>query len=127
MVSVDIPADLNSEDETEFAWTFLDEADDPSIIRPGEVVVAGSALMPAVCEVVDLVDKPDGTVIHLRACSPGTIEQFRRLLDRVGRSEHVWHQPSGLHRGPRRRRDSTKSSISDRTNRAQRPMRIRVS
>ena len=51
MTRVDIAADLNSEDETGFVWTFLDEADDPSIIRPGEVVVAGSPLTPAVCEV----------------------------------------------------------------------------
>jgi hypothetical protein len=32
---------------------------------------------------VDLVEKPAGTVVHLRVL-PGTIEQYRRLLDRVG-------------------------------------------
>jgi hypothetical protein len=63
---VDIAADLNSEDETGFVWTFLDEAPHPSIIRPGAVVVAGSELTPAVCEVVDLVERPAGTVVHLR-------------------------------------------------------------
>lgn len=63
---VDIRADLNSEDETRFVWTFLDEADDPAAIRPGKVVVAGSLLTPAACEVVDLVEKPVGTVVHLR-------------------------------------------------------------
>jgi hypothetical protein len=83
MTHVDIPADLNSEDETGFVWTFLDEADDQTIIRPGEVVVAGSPLTPAVCEVVDLVDKPAGTIVHLRIL-PGTIDQYRRLLARVG-------------------------------------------
>jgi hypothetical protein len=82
---VDIAADLNSEDETGLVWTFLDEAPDPLIIRPGEVVVAGSELAPAVCEVVDLVERPAGTVVHLRVL-PGTIEQYRRLLDRVGAS-----------------------------------------
>lgn len=60
---------MNSEDETGFVWTFLDEAPDPSFIRPGEVV--------------DLVDKLAGTVVHLRAL-PGTLEQYRRLIDRVG-------------------------------------------
>ncbi len=64
-------------------WTFLDEAADPSIIQPGEVVVAGSPLTPAVCEVVDLVEKPVGIVVHLRVL-PGTIDQYRRLLSRVG-------------------------------------------
>jgi hypothetical protein len=83
MTTIDISADLNSEDETGLVWTFLDEADDPSIIRLGEVVVAGSPLTPAVCEVVDLVDKAAGTIVHLRVL-PGTIDQYRRLLARVG-------------------------------------------
>lgn len=82
-MKIDIPADLNSEDETGFVWTFLDEASDPETIRPGELVIAGSELTPAVCEVVDLVDKPVGTVVHLRIL-PGSISQYRRLLDRVG-------------------------------------------
>ena len=77
MTRVDIAADLNSEDETGFVWTFLDEADDPSLVRSGEVVVAGSTLTPAVCEVIDLVKKPVGTVVHLRVL-PGTSEQDRR-------------------------------------------------
>lgn len=83
MSRVDIPADLNSEDEAGFVWTFLDEADDPSVIRPGEVVVAGSPLTAAVCEVVDVVEKAAGTIVHLRLL-PGTVEQYRRLVDRVG-------------------------------------------
>ncbi len=73
MTRVDIAADLNNENETGLVWTFLDEAHDPPLIRPGEVVVAGSALTPAVCEVIDLIEKPVGTVVHLRVL-PGTIE-----------------------------------------------------
>jgi hypothetical protein len=46
-------------------------------------VVAGSLLTRAVREVVDLVDKPAGTIVHLRVLR-GTIEQYRRLLSRVG-------------------------------------------
>ena len=76
MTRVDIPADLNSEDETGFVWTFLDEADDPSIIVPGDVVLAGYPSTPAVCEVVDLVQKPVGTVVHLRVLS-GTSRRRR--------------------------------------------------
>ena len=83
MTRVDIAADLNCEDETGLVWTFLDEADDPTIIKPGEVIVAGSPLTPAVCEVVDLVDKPAGTIVHLRVL-PGTIDQYRRLRAQVG-------------------------------------------
>ena len=80
---IDIAADLNTEDETGFAWTFLDEATDPTMIRPGEVVVAGSELTPAVCEVVDLVEKPAGTIVHLRIL-PGSVEQYRNLVHRIG-------------------------------------------
>lgn len=46
MAHVDIAADLNSEDETGLVWTFVDEAPDPSIIRPGEVVVVGDVHAP---------------------------------------------------------------------------------
>lgn len=77
MVTTDIPADLNAEDETGFVWTFLDEAMEPAAIRPGAIVIAGSELTPAVCEVVDLVEKPVGTVVHLRVL-PGPIGQYRR-------------------------------------------------
>jgi hypothetical protein len=63
---VDIAADLNSEDEARLVWTFLDEGPNPSTIRPGAVVIASSELTHAVCEVVDLVEKPAGTVVHLR-------------------------------------------------------------
>ena len=83
MARLDIAADLNSEDETGLVWTLLDEASDPSIIRPGAIVAAGSALTPAVCEVVDIADKAAGTVVHLRVL-PGSIEQYRRLLERAG-------------------------------------------
>lgn len=83
MIRVDIPADLNSEDETGLVWTFLDEAANPAVIKRGDVVVAGSRLTPAVCEVVDLIQKPAGKLVHLRVL-PGTIEQYRRMLSRIG-------------------------------------------
>jgi hypothetical protein len=84
MTRVDIPADLNSEDETGLVWTYLDEAREPSVIRPREIVVAGTELTSAVCEVVDLVEQPTGTIVHLRVL-PGTLAQYRKLLERVGR------------------------------------------
>ena len=83
MITIDIPADLNAEDETGLIWTFLDEAADPEAIEPGAIVVAGSELTPAVCEVVDLVDKAVGVIVHLRLL-PGTIDQYRRLVHRIG-------------------------------------------
>lgn len=82
MIAVDITADLNDEDETGFVWTFLDEARDASIIVPGAIVMAGDADAPAVAEVVDLVEKPSGTIVHLRVL-PGTLEDYRALLQRT--------------------------------------------
>ena len=55
-----------------------------TVIRPREIVVAGTELTSAVCEVVDLVEQPTGTIVHLRVL-PGTIAQYRKLLERVGR------------------------------------------
>jgi hypothetical protein len=83
MTYVDIAADLNSEDETGLVWTFLDEAREPAVIRPREIVVAGTELTSAVCEVVDLVEQPAGTIVHLRVL-PGTLAQYRKLVERLG-------------------------------------------
>jgi hypothetical protein len=110
MISVDIAADLNDEDETGYVWTFLDvarigdsepraswrfagsaeayprddldEARDPALIAPGAIVVAGDPDSPAVAEVVDLVDKPAGRVVHLRLL-PGAVEDYEALVRRV--------------------------------------------
>jgi hypothetical protein len=46
MITVDIAADLNDEDETGFGWTYLDDARDPDLIRPGNLVIAGDADAP---------------------------------------------------------------------------------
>ncbi|MGH4022914.1 MAG: hypothetical protein ACRDT0_27510 [Pseudonocardiaceae bacterium] len=82
-IRVDIAADLNDEDETGFVWTYLADARDPSLIRPGRVVIAGEPDTPAVCEVVDLVAEPSGTIVHLRLL-PGTIEDYGALMRRAG-------------------------------------------
>lgn len=67
---IDPPADLNSQDDEGFVWTFLDEARDPPAIRPGRVVMAGTNLTTARCEVVDLIDDPAGTMVRLRPLPP---------------------------------------------------------
>ena len=84
MIAVDIPADLNDEDETGFVWTFLDEAREPSLIEPGAIVAAGDGDAPAVAEVVDLVPKASGTVVHLRIL-PGLLEDYAALIRRTMR------------------------------------------
>ena len=62
MYRVDITADLNDEDETGYVWTFLDEARDPTQVRPGSIVIAGDEDAAAVCQVIDLVPAGDGTM-----------------------------------------------------------------
>ena len=82
MITVDIVADLNTEDETSYVWTFLDEARVPALITPGAVVVAGDEDTPAVAVVVDLVPHPNGTIVHLDVL-PGAIDNYLALARRV--------------------------------------------
>ena len=82
MIRVDIAADLNDEDESGFVWTFLDETRDPALIVPGAIIVAGDPDAPAVAEVVDVVDRPAGTIVHLRLI-PGPIEDYEALVRRA--------------------------------------------
>ncbi len=82
MVSVDISCDLMDEDESGYVWTFLREARDPRLIEPGAIVVAGDEAAPAVAEVVEIVEKPAGPVVHLRLL-PGAIEDYEALVRRA--------------------------------------------
>lgn len=82
MIIPDISADLSDEDETGLVWTFLDEARDPAVVVPGAIVVAGDPEAPAVAEVVDVVDKPAGRVVHLRLL-PGRVEDYAALIRRA--------------------------------------------
>ena len=82
MVTVDIACDLMDEDESGYVWTFLREARDPNLIQPGAIVVAGDEGAPAVAEVVEIVEKPAGQVVHLRLL-PGAIEDYRALVRRA--------------------------------------------
>jgi hypothetical protein len=82
VVSVDITCDLMDEDESGYVWTFLREARDPSLFEPGAIVVAGDEDAPAVAEVVEIVAKPAGQVVHLRVL-PGAIEDYQALVQRA--------------------------------------------
>ncbi len=82
MVSVDISCDLMDEDESGYVWTFLREARDQRLIDPGAIVVAGDEDAPAVAEVVEIVEKPVGPVVHLRLL-PGAIEDYEALVRRA--------------------------------------------
>jgi hypothetical protein len=52
------------------------------VIVPGAIVVAGDADAPAVVEVVDIVSKTAGDVVHMRIL-PGDIEDYAALVRRA--------------------------------------------
>lgn len=93
MITVDIACDLMDEDESGFVWTFLGDARDPSIIVPGAIVVAGDGEAPAVAEVVEIVDKPSGKVVHLRV-RPGAIEDYEALEMRTSERRRIMRRTS---------------------------------
>jgi hypothetical protein len=66
MVAVDITCDLMDEDESGYVWAFLRDARDASVIEPRAIVVAGDEDAPAFAEVIEIVDKPAGRVVHVR-------------------------------------------------------------
>ena len=96
MVSVDITCDLMDEDETGYVWTFLREARNAALIEPGAIVVAGDPDAPAVAEVVDIVDKSAGAIVHLRVL-PGVIEDYEALIRRaITSAPEVWREVAGV-------------------------------
>jgi precorrin-3B methylase len=78
-ITVDIRCDLMDEEETCHIFTFLREARNPSLIGPGAIVAAGDAEVAAVAEVVEVVEKPAGRIVHLRVL-PGAIEDYEALV-----------------------------------------------
>ena len=82
MYHVDITADLNDEDGTGYVWTFLDEAREPSQIKPGTLVVAGDEDAAAICQVIDLTSAGDGTIVHLKLL-PGLVDDYRVWVERA--------------------------------------------
>jgi hypothetical protein len=79
----DLTADLNDEDDTDYVWTFLDEARDPGQIKPGALVVAGVAGAAAVCQVIDLVQLVTARSSTSRCCLPGLVDDYRDLVQRA--------------------------------------------
>lgn len=75
---VDLPVDLNSEDDTGLPWGFLDESRNPSKVIEGAWIIAGSSRTQAVAQVVDISDG----IVHVRPL-PGSVESHRDLLTSV--------------------------------------------
>jgi hypothetical protein len=67
--TIDIYVDWNTQDDTGLPWTFLDQAADPSRIRPGAYVIAGHDDAIAVAEIADI---DSDWVVHVRQL-PGSV------------------------------------------------------
>lgn len=73
---VDLVVDLNAVDETDLPWAFLDQAADPTRIRPGRHLLVGSGAARAVALVVDITDG----IVHVRPVR-GSVTTNAHLLD----------------------------------------------
>lgn len=74
---LDLPVDLNSEDDTSLPWGFLDEARDPSLVAEGAWILVGSGRTRAVAQVAGIEDG----IVWVRPL-PGPVDRHRHLLRR---------------------------------------------
>ncbi len=72
-MKIDLFVDLNTEDETGFPWTYLDQAADRSVVLPGRLIVVGSGSAISIAEVIDVA--ADG-LVHVRPL-PGPVTEQR--------------------------------------------------
>lgn len=79
MIQIDLPADLNAQDDDGLGWSILREAAKPNDVRPGIYLVAGNEQASAVVRIVN-VDL-DGQV-HF-AILPGSIGKNAHLVGRM--------------------------------------------
>lgn len=73
---VDLPVDLNTMDDTGLPWAFLDEAPDPTRVRPGHHLLVGSGAARAIALVIDITDG----IVHLQPLR-GSVSANIHLLD----------------------------------------------
>jgi hypothetical protein len=73
--AVDLPVDLNSEDDSGLPWGLLSEARERSRLREGLWIVVGSSRTQAVAQVADI----DGNVVHVRPLR-GPVSEHADLL-----------------------------------------------
>ena len=78
-IEIDIPCDVQQEDETGYVWVFVDEARDPSRIVEGAIVVSGDETDPVLARVVSLTDRPGGLKVHLEIL-PGDPLEYAEAL-----------------------------------------------
>lgn len=81
-IEIDIPCDVQQEDESGFVWAFLDEARDPSVITVGAIVIAADDQDPVLAKVVSIDDGPGGTKVRLDIL-PADPREYVQALSRA--------------------------------------------
>lgn len=81
-IAVDLEIDFHNEDETGYVWAWLNEARDPSVIVPDQILVVGDEEAIAMARVVDLVDYKNGTIVHLNIL-PGSVDAYIGAVTRA--------------------------------------------
>ena len=80
-MKIDLFVDLNTEDETGLPWSYIDQAEDPSKVVPGRLIVVGSGSAKTVAEVIDVAS--DG-LVHVRPLpGPVTPDRLKRAAQKV--------------------------------------------
>lgn len=72
---IDLPVDLNSEDDSGLPWTFVDEAPEPELVIEGAWLVVGQGSVRAVAQVIEI----EGDIVRVRPL-PGPVDRHRHLL-----------------------------------------------
>ena len=84
-MTIDLRADLMSQDHTGYSWSLLEDAADPSIIVPGALILVGEQGDPddpvAVCRVVELEEVNSHMVVRFDIL-PGSTEDYAALVTR---------------------------------------------
>lgn len=86
-VEVDLEVDFHSVDETGYVWTRLSDAREPSIVRPGGVLVIADGDALAMGRVVDLFEVDGTTFVHVDVL-PGSIDNYLDYADRYAHATH---------------------------------------
>ena len=84
-MTIDLRADLMSQDHTGYSWSLLEDAADPTVIVPGALILAGEEGDPddpvAVCRFVELEEINNHMVVRF-GILPGHIEDYAVLVKR---------------------------------------------
>jgi hypothetical protein len=82
VIEIDIPCDIQDEDELGMPYAVLSEARDPHRIVPGAIVVTADAEDPVLAQVHSLTQQGDRTVVHLELL-PGHPLEYAEALRRA--------------------------------------------